>query len=241
MPVMQGGQTIFGHTIGVMLLKTHFPRIPGDVGNALTFPFPVRYRVVEEATALRVVGQKAEGLLEPFIVAAKELIGEGVRAITTSCGFLAIHQKALANAVDVPIFASSLLQVPWVHAMLRKDQKVGIITVDGRYLTEEHLAGVGATGVPIVLEGVEGGEVFTPTFVEDRPSLDTDKACADVVRVGQRMVEQHPEIGAFVLECANMPPYAHALQKQVRRPVFDIVTLTHWVYHGLVRTPFQAP
>jgi hypothetical protein len=74
--------------------------------------------------------------------------------------------------------------------------------------------------------------------VENRLALDTDKARADVLRVAQSMVEEHPEIGAFVLECTNMPPYAHAVQEAVHRPVFDIVTLTHWVYSGLVRSRF---
>ncbi len=238
MPVAQGGPTLYGHAIGVMMLKTQFPRIPGDVGNALTFPFPVRYRVVEQATPARVARQKAEGLLEPFIEAARELVAEGVQAITTSCGFLAIHQKALAAAVDVPVFASALLQVPWIYPMLKPGQKVGIITADGRYLTQEHLAGVGAAEVPVVLRGVEAGEEFTRAFVENHLQLDTDKARADVLRVARSMVEEHPEIGAFVLECTNMPPYAQAVQEAVRRPVFDIVTLTHWVYSGLVRRAF---
>jgi len=238
MPTFTGGQNLYGQEIGIMVLQTRFPRIEGDIGNAHTFPFPVRYRVVDNATAVRVARQKAEGLLEPFIVAARELVADGVRAITTSCGFLAIHQQALADAVPVPVFTSSLLQVPWIYPMLKKEQKVGILTVDGRYLDQEHLAGVGAAGIPVVMRGVEDGEEFTRTFVDDGLTLDTDKACADVLRVARAMVEEHPGIGAFVLECANMPPYAHAIQREVQRPVFDIVTLTHWVYQGLVRTPF---
>ena len=238
MPTLQGGQTVYGHAIGIMMLKTQFPRIPGDVGNALTFPFPVRYRIVEQASPARVARQKAEGLLEPFIAAARELVAEGVRAITTSCGFLAIHQKALADAVEVPVFASALLQVPWIYPMLRRDQKVGIITADGRYLSREHLEGVGAADIPLVLRGLEEGQEFTRAFVENRLTLDTDQAQADVLRVARQMIEEHPEIGAFVLECTNLPPYAQPVQQAVRRPVFDIVTLTHWVYHGLVRTAF---
>ncbi len=37
---------------------------------------------------------------------AKEVEKEGVRAITTSCGFNAIFQEALANAVNIPVFTS---------------------------------------------------------------------------------------------------------------------------------------
>jgi hypothetical protein len=29
-------------TVGILTLDTHFPRNPGDMGNAATFPLPVR-------------------------------------------------------------------------------------------------------------------------------------------------------------------------------------------------------
>ena len=45
-----GGKTVFGASIGILMLETRFPRIPGDMGNAATWPFPVQYRVVKGAT-----------------------------------------------------------------------------------------------------------------------------------------------------------------------------------------------
>lgn len=111
-----GGQ---GPAVGIILLNTRFPRIPGDIGNAGTFGFPVLYSVVEDASPHRVVREKAEGLLEPFIAAARGLVEEGARAITTSCGFLAIFQPEIAASVPVPVFTSSLIQLPMVHRMLQ--------------------------------------------------------------------------------------------------------------------------
>ena len=76
------------------MLDTRFPRPRGDIGNALSYDFPVRYKIVRGAHATRIMGDHPDaGLLEPFVVAAQELEAEGVKAITTSCGFLAPFQK----------------------------------------------------------------------------------------------------------------------------------------------------
>src|SRR5712692_11285688 len=115
-----------GVAVGVLLLDTRFPRIPGDVGNAATFDFPVRYHRVTGATSEEVVRGRHRDLLPRFIEGARCLEGEGVRAITTSCGFLARFQGDLAAAVSIPVFTSSLMLVPLplVHRMLPPDRAV---------------------------------------------------------------------------------------------------------------------
>ena len=118
--IVKGGRTNYGEPIGILMLDTKFPRIFGDIGNAETFSFPVRYKRVVGATPQRVVKEADPSLIEPFIEAAKELEQKGVSAITTSCGFLAIFQDYLADAVDIPVFTSSLIQVPLVYRMLKK-------------------------------------------------------------------------------------------------------------------------
>ena len=63
-----------------------------------------------------------------MIKTAREMEKDGIRAITTSCGFNAVFQSELSNSVSVPVFTSSLLQVPMVYRMLGKGYLVGIIT-----------------------------------------------------------------------------------------------------------------
>jgi hypothetical protein len=82
-------QPVHGVTIGIMILDTGFQRLPGDIGYAPTFRFPVQYAVVRGATPDRIVKPKADGMLEMFKAAADDLIALGVDGITTSCGFLA--------------------------------------------------------------------------------------------------------------------------------------------------------
>lgn len=229
----KGGRNFYGQAIGFILLDTRFARIPGDIGNATTWYFPVLYRVVRGATSQLVVREKAEGLLEPFLEAAHDLVKCGVRAISTSCGFLAVYQKAIAAEIPVPVFTSSLMQIPMVHQMLRSDQKIGVITVDSRFLSKELLREVGADSIPIAVMGTENEEELTNVLIDGKQDLDVEKAENDLIRVSKRLVEENPEVGAIVLECTNMPPYARSVQKATSLPVFDIVTLTNYVYQAL--------
>src|SRR5580698_7496560 len=111
--IARGGKAVYGAPLGILMLEAKFPRIPGDMGNATTWPFPVLYRVVKGATPERVVLNGAAGLLEDFLAAASELVAQGAEAITTNCGFLSLFQKELADRVGVPVATSSLMQVPW--------------------------------------------------------------------------------------------------------------------------------
>ena len=234
-----GGRTHYGEAVGIMTLETVFPRIPGDVGNASTFRFPVKLRTVKGASINRVVKQGDPALLEPFIEAAKELEKEGVRAITTSCGFLALFQDELAKSVKIPVFASSLMQVPLVYKMLGKGHKVGIITADSGSLSEKHLRAAGIDSIPLAIAGMEDQEEFPKAFLRNEPAIDPDKIRAEIVGVVKNLVSKNPDIGAFVLECANMPPYSAAIQEATGLPVFDIVTFINYVYGAVVRKPFK--
>src|SRR3970040_794073 len=128
------------------MLDTRFPRIPGGMGNAATFPFPVRYHRGSGAAPDLVVRRGAEGLLPAFVEGARTLEREGVGAVTTNCGFLVKYQRELAAALRVPVFTSSLLLVPLVHRMLPPGRRVGLMTVNAATLTAAHLRGAGSGG-----------------------------------------------------------------------------------------------
>jgi Asp/Glu/hydantoin racemase len=54
-------------------------------------------------------------------------------------------------------------------------------------------------------------------------------------------VAAHPDVGAVVLECTNMAPYARALRERLGRPVFDIYSFISWFHAGLVPRDFGPP
>ena len=231
---VRGGKNLYGIPIGILMLDTVFPRIPGDIGHAGTFPFPVLYHRVRNASPTRVVREGDPALLEGFIEGARALEAGGVSAITTSCGFLVLFQRKLAEAVRVPVFSSSLLMVPLLSRSLGPDRVVGILTVDSGSLGPRHLAEAGiGEEVPIVIAGLEKGRAFTSVLLDNEMELDVDAARQEHVDVARDLVERHPEVGAIVLECANMPPYAAAIREATGRPVFDITTLIRAVHASL--------
>ena len=239
MAIVYGNTTNYGQKIGILMLSTHFPRVPGDVGNATSFPFPVVYRTVKEATAETVVNQQDPALIEPFCQAARELEAEGGKCIVTSCGFMAIFHRELAAAVNIPVISSSLLQARLVSSMLAPSKKVGIITAKAMSLGEKHFEGVGISDVNKVVYGIENTE-FGKTFFDDTNFIDLDLAEEEMIKVAKRMVEENPDVGAIVLECTNMPPFTMAVQKATGLPVFDIIGLIKYVHDALAPTGYNG-
>ena len=231
--IARGGKSIYGAPLGILMLEARFPRILGDMGNGATWPFPVLFRVVRGASPEKVVLRGARGLLPDFIAAAQDLADLGAEAITTNCGFLSLFQAELAAAVKVPVATSSLLQVPWVQAMLPPGQRVGVVTVSRASLTPAHLA---AAGVPLdaPIEGTEDGREFFRVLIKaEKQDMDVALAEQDILDAGRRLVARHPDVGAIVLECTNMPPYAAALRDELGLPVYDIYSMITWFHAGL--------
>lgn len=221
--------------IGILLLDTIFPRLLGDVGNPKTFPFPVIYEKVQGAIPMRVVKERDGCLLPSFIEGAKALERRGVKAITTSCGFLAIWQKEIASAVDIPVFTSSLLQVPWAYQITGRRGRIGVLTADVSSLTEVHFQGVGAAGIPMVVRGLNPEGEFYRVYIGNSPDIDVSKAGREMVAEASALMNEHPDISGLVLECANMPVFGKAVRETVKVPVFDIVTLTCFIWSSIFR------
>lgn len=237
--IAAGGKVIYGAPLGVLMLEARFPRIPGDMGNATTWPFPVLYRVVRGADPQRVVLNRAEGLLPDFIAAARELVDLGAEAITTNCGFLSVFQRELAEAAGVPVATSSMMQVPFVQAMLPPGRRVGIVTISQQSLTNDHLDAIGVPrDTPIA--GVDtGGEFFRVIIGGEKPNLDVERARADVVGAARELAARTPDLGGVVLECTNMAPYAASVQEDLGLPVFDIYSMVSWFQAGLRPRDFR--
>jgi len=213
-----------GPTLGVLMLDTRFPRPVGDIGHPRTFAFPVRHSIVRGASPRRVVVERDPKLVAPFVAAARDLEAEGVAAITTSCGFLALFQRELAASVRVPMWTSSLLLVAELEAALQPGERVGVVTADAASLSADHLRAVGARAdTPI--EGLAVSSRFRATLLDDLETLDEREAKQATVAAAERLVARRPDVRAIVLECTNLPPYADAVRDATGLPVHDITTL----------------
>jgi hypothetical protein len=172
-------------------------------------------------------------LRDLFIDAAQELADKGVAAVTSSCGFLSPIQKDVARAIDnIPVFLSSLMQVPLAYAMTQR--RVAVITANAGNLTPLVLESAGITkDIPIEIAGLEDIPAFSDPILRDGATLDREKIESEIVLVSNQLMDAHPEIGSFVFECHNLAPYAQAVHQSTGKPVFDIIDFAKWVYHTI--------
>ncbi|MCV6613258.1 MAG: aspartate/glutamate racemase family protein [Amphritea sp.] len=234
--IIKGGINICGVPLGVISLESYFPKPDGHIKHPASFDFPILYKTVQGATIDRLIRERDPELLKPFIEAAQELEREGVKAITGSCGFLALHQQALADAVNVPVFMSSLIQVPLVSRMLKADQKVGVVVANSEALTADHLSGVGIADEPMVVAGMQHQPQFAEVILRgETDDLDMDIFEQELTGVVAAMLEQNPDVGAIVLECTDLSHFAPKLQDRFGLPVYDLSSLTRMVVAGVDR------
>jgi hypothetical protein len=235
------GQTSYGEPIGIILMESYMPFPPGCPGNASTFSFPVRYKVVRGANMERLVYQGDPDLLQPFVDAGWKLVEEGVKAITGNCGFMVLYHDFMAKEFPVPVFMSSLLQLPFISRLLKPGEKVGIVTANGKTLTEKHLEiATNGIDIPVAVAGLEDQPCFYDAIHAEKGTLDFDKVEQEVVQVTQGLVQENDGVRAILFECTDLPPYAAAVQEAVGLPVFDFSTLVNYVFSALVRRRFDG-
>jgi len=229
--IIKGGYTTYGQDIGILMIRTVFPRLVGDIGNARTFSMPVRYQVVD-VDPLNMTAKNADSrLLAPFIEAARQLEAEGCKAIATSCGFLAGFQRQLADAVNIPVFTSPLLLVPMIHASLSHKRSIGILSEYAQGMAEPYFnqAGWSSRDIPVHVSGQAPDSAFSKLIIGDNPEGSWEQMAEGVREMTLRHMEQYPDTGALVLECANYAPFTRMIQDLAQVPVFGINQLLEYI------------
>lgn len=221
-------------SIGLICLDSSFPKPVGHIRNPATVKFPIVSKVLKGLSVKKMVSENTPSIQDVFMEAATALEKEGVSAITGSCGFMAIYQKQIADSVSVPVFMSSLIQIPMVSRMLRRDQKIGVITANKNNLSVAHFKAVGAEQAPIVVAGMENQNEFKDVILEgSRDDLDFRKLEEELFCVTTNLISNHKETGALVLECTDLTCFANSLRKRFGLPIYDLITLTQMIYSGI--------
>ena len=239
------GTATYGEAIGVIMQKDPFPRIPGDIGNANTFSFPVRYKIVPEVSGPDLTVKRPSQRVERLILkAAKELEEEGVRAIVGGCGFMIYFQEVLSRVVNIPVFTSSLLLVPFVSKTIG-NRRVGIVTAREKNLTKKHLEMAGIdNSIPIAIKGLDSlpREVRGPENKllsdEVEPKERLKMIVERTLYVVNALISENPDVGALVFECTNLPPATPFVQVKTGLPIYDVTTLVKLAYNSVVRRRF---
>lgn len=224
-----------GHPIGIIAVDLVYPKLPGNVANATTYDFPVLYKNVNFDIELLFAG--APEIEAEIVAAAKELEGEGVRAIIGACGYFAHFQRQVAEAVNVPVFLSSLCQIPLIKLGLKPSQKIAVFAASGENLGQTLLQKVGAHINDCVIQNIGDLESFAP-IRWGKTQLDNGRLTNDLAEVAKKLIDENKDIGAILLECSDLPPYASDIQRSTGLPVYDFITLINWVKHGVVQKKY---
>jgi Asp/Glu/hydantoin racemase len=238
---MRDHQQISGYSVGVIYIEdVWYPMVPGNVVNASTYDFPVRMRAVPDLDIDRLF--RADPAIADDIIALGRHMHEkeGVRALCSACGFFGNFQKQVAEALDFPVAMSSLVQIPWIRSIIRPSQKIGVLTADASSLSRNLLAScsVDDPGM-LVIKDLRHAPEFS-AILEYRGQFDNGKVRAEVVGAALELLEDDADIGAIVLECSDMPPYAAAVQAATQLPVFDFITLIRWLHHATTQRPYSG-
>ncbi|MDO6523949.1 aspartate/glutamate racemase family protein [Shimia thalassica] len=223
--------------VGILMLDTNFPRPLGDIGNEGTWAFPVHMRRVNGASAQKVVHEDPRALLDLFIKAGQDLIAQGCVGLTTSCGFLSLVQAELKDALGVPFASSPLMQLPMVEATLPSHQRAGVLTISQDSLSKAHLRAAGAREVTTII-GLPKAGAFAEAIFGDRSEMNPEACRAEICETARELVTRHKDVGAIVLECTNLAPYAADISAATGRPVYSIVSFLNWFQAGLVPPRF---
>lgn len=233
------GQCIGGLPIGIVVLDLWYPYLPGNVANATSYDFPVHYKVLEGCTGPMIL-EADEALMDPIIEAGREFQQQGIRALVGACGYFANYQREVSAALDIPVFLSSLLQAPMIHRSLKPDQSVGILFADATAVTGHMLESCGVTeDIPVEYLGMEDQPGFQ-SILQCTGEIDYDEMEGDLVNRARELVRRFPHVGAILLECSDMPPFAWAIQQAVALPVFDFNSLINWVHYGMVQHRYEG-
>jgi hypothetical protein len=234
------GRVSSGEAVGILLLDTAVPFIPGDVANASTYDFPVRFQKVAGFTVARALG--LDPTIYPALLhAARDLASQGVRAVTGDCGFMALHQRSLAAELGVPVFLSSLLQLPFIFSILGEGRKVGILTANAAGLSSSLLPALGITDQErFVITGLENQPNFYRFAIEETGELDAAAVEKEVIQSAQSLIRSDGAVAALLLECSLLPPYSRALQEAVALPVFDYITMINYVFSAIVQKRYEG-
>jgi hypothetical protein len=230
---METEQATARAAVGILVLDARIRRIRGDGGHPASFPFPVILETVPGATIRRLIAERDPALAGEFIAAGRRLVARGARALATTCGFMILFQRELARALPVPVFTSSLLLLPLIAAAIGPRRRIGVLTADGSRLSAAHLRRAGIDPRRATVCGLEDRPHFRRAILEENGTIAPARVREEVAARAREMVARDPAIGAVLLECANLPPYAAAVRAATGLPVFDFRTLILQVHAAL--------
>lgn len=231
---------VSGFSVGVLIVNTTHPLLPGNVQNARSFSFPIIYEIVEDITFHDLMEAK-DNCDQPIREAVERLEGRGVSVILGACGSFGHWQNRIAQYASVPVYVSIMTQVPFVISGLPLDQKLGVVFANPDAFTQrlkdecgiseadcERMVIVGADTVPAFGQLYDGGTEADGRALEQ-----------EIVALLVNAKKENPDIGAWLFQCSELPVYAAAVQAATGLAVFDMTVLIDHLYRVATRTRYD--
>ena len=229
---LETGQAFYGQKVGILVFSTKTPRIPGDAGHGGSFPYQVRYEIVEGGFADLITG--SAGIKDAILKAGQNLTRLGIRAIIGDCGMMSLYQDCLGKELGVLFAGSSLCLIPTVWQLIGRHGTIGIITGHSKLLGRQHLKHSGwDEDMDISMQGMEDQKHFREIVIEGGLHLNREAMLKDVLEAGKKLREKTPGLRAVIFECSNLATYSSALAEELELPVFDTISAANLLEYGV--------
>lgn len=229
---LKTGQPFYGQNVGILVFSSKTPRIPGDAGHGETFPYQVRYEIVEGGFAGLVTGSPE--IKKAILRAGKRLTSLGIQAIVGDCGMMSLYQDCLGKELGVLFAGSSLCLIPTIWQLTGRDGSIGIITGHSGLLGENHLRNSGWNeAIRLSIQGMEEESHFRETVIEGGFHLDRELMLRDVLDAGRKLKARTRDLRAVILECSNLSTYSADLAEELEVPVFDTISAANLLEYSV--------
>jgi len=231
------GRAIGGTCVGVIVIDAWYPMFPGNVASYASYNFPVQFAIVRGVPFSRIAA--ADPTVAPAIIeCGQELVSRGCGIIVGACGSFANYQTTVAGALGVPTYLSVMMLAPLLLAGLALERRLGVVCAVASALTPKVFKEVGITNPDrLALCEAKGLPEFD-RLLANEGSLNSARLEAQLTERVTAFAAANPDVGALLLQCSDLPPYAARLQASIGLPVFDMTTWINWLNMSLTRRPY---
>lgn len=211
-----------GYDLGALVMKSWVPKPPGHISCAANYKDPVYYYPVDDTSNQNIHGG-ATDIIPNIIDALYELKKIGCKAVFTSCGYFGHYQRRIADEAVMPAYLSSICLIPFILNLIGKRRKIAVICYNKERLTQRLFEACGVNREMVEMCYIYDiiGQPELGKIITDCGEYNISKAKEEVVSIAVEAVNNHSDIGAFLLECTDLPPHSYAIQEATNMPVFD--------------------
>lgn len=209
------GQYMTGNILGILVEENDFLNPRGNLVNAKTFDFPVRYKTVRKYTGLNyddVANDIRNGILELEL--------EGCRAIITSGGQLGAFHDLMHEITELMVLASPLEIIHFVRASIAQSQYLCIVN---NLSVEDNIA--------IMREMDIHEEIIEQCIFADTELAVYRYYDNEVFRGDKRLV------GSYIWDSIECPQNSI---NEVECPVYSIVLLARFIKNAVMQIPYEG-